>query len=143
MAKNPTFKCVNFRGNVQTQLRKLDDGVTLLATAGLKRMGMEGCATSILEWDDAAGCCCAGCHWNCAPIRRRTRSGHPAAWNHAGYQVVHRLRAFVLEALMEPGKDCIAAYRGRKTLRLIAMPDGALKTPEGPVATPLKSTQSA
>lgn len=55
MAKNPTLKCVNFRGNVQTRLRKLDDGVvdaTLLAIAGLKRMGMEGCATSILDWEE-------------------------------------------------------------------------------------------
>merc|ERR1712157_169091 len=44
LAKNPTFKCVNFRGNVQTRLRKLEDGVvdaTLLAIAGLKRMGMD------------------------------------------------------------------------------------------------------
>lgn len=55
MAKNPTLKCVNFRGNVQTRLRKLDDGVvdaTLLAIAGLKRMGMDGCATSVLDWDE-------------------------------------------------------------------------------------------
>merc|ERR1719491_2706805 len=55
MSKNPTFKCVNFRGNVQTRLRKLDDGVvdaTLLALAGLKRMSMEGCATSVLDWDE-------------------------------------------------------------------------------------------
>ena len=55
MSKNPTLKCVNFRGNVQTRLRKLDDGVvdaTLLAIAGLKRMGMDGCATSVLEWDE-------------------------------------------------------------------------------------------
>jgi len=55
LAKNPTFKCVNFRGNVQTRLRKLDDGVvdaTLLAIAGLKRMDMDGCATSVLEWDE-------------------------------------------------------------------------------------------
>lgn len=55
MAKNPTFKCVNFRGNVQTRLRKLDDGVvdaTLLAIAGLKRMDMADCATSVLDWEE-------------------------------------------------------------------------------------------
>ena len=36
-AQNPTLKVVNFRGNVQTRLRKLDEGVvdaTLLAYAG-------------------------------------------------------------------------------------------------------------
>jgi len=55
MAKNPTWKCVNFRGNVQTRLRKLDDGevdATLLAIAGLKRMDMDGCATTVLDWDE-------------------------------------------------------------------------------------------
>ena len=55
MAQNPTLKCVNFRGNVQTRLRKLDDGVvdaTLLAIAGLKRMDMQACATSVLDWDE-------------------------------------------------------------------------------------------
>lgn len=55
LAKNKTFKCVNFRGNVQTRLRKLNDGVvdaTLLAIAGLKRMGMDECATAVLDWDE-------------------------------------------------------------------------------------------
>jgi len=55
LAKNPTLKCVNFRGNVQTRLRKLDEGVvdaTLLAYAGLKRMDMADEATSVLEWDE-------------------------------------------------------------------------------------------
>merc|ERR1719469_1842706 len=55
LAQNPTFKCVNFRGNVQTRLRKLNDGVvdaTLLAIAGLKRMGMEEFATTVLDWDE-------------------------------------------------------------------------------------------
>eukprot|EP00529_Nitzschia_sp_RCC80_P019762 CAMPEP_0113485306 /NCGR_PEP_ID=MMETSP0014_2-20120614/24415_1 /TAXON_ID=2857 /ORGANISM="Nitzschia sp." /LENGTH=421 /DNA_ID=CAMNT_0000378947 /DNA_START=90 /DNA_END=1355 /DNA_ORIENTATION=+ /assembly_acc=CAM_ASM_000159 len=54
MAKNPTLKCVNFRGNVQTRLRKLNDGVvdaTLLAIAGLKRMDMDKHATAVLDWD--------------------------------------------------------------------------------------------
>jgi hydroxymethylbilane synthase len=40
----------NFWGNVQTRLRKLDDGVvdaTLLAIAGLKRMETQDCATAV------------------------------------------------------------------------------------------------
>lgn len=39
----PDLKVVEFRGNVQTRLRKLDEGVadaTLLAAAGLNRLGM-------------------------------------------------------------------------------------------------------
>merc|ERR1719408_518421 len=53
LAKNPTLKCVNFRGNVQTRLRKLNEGIvdaTLLALAGLKRMEMTQHLTSVLEF---------------------------------------------------------------------------------------------
>mmetsp|Transcript_7576 Transcript_7576/g.14873 ORF Transcript_7576/g.14873 Transcript_7576/m.14873 type:complete len:374 (+) Transcript_7576:37-1158(+) len=55
LAVNPGVSCVNFRGNVQTRLRKLDDEVvdaTMLALAGLKRMSMEDCITKILSWDE-------------------------------------------------------------------------------------------
>jgi hydroxymethylbilane synthase len=44
LAINPTLQVVNFRGNVQTRLKKIENGVvdaTLLALAGLKRLGME------------------------------------------------------------------------------------------------------
>ncbi len=43
-----------FRGNVQTRMKKLEDGVvdaTLLALAGLRRLGMAGVATEVLETD--------------------------------------------------------------------------------------------
>lgn len=55
LAVNPGISCVNFRGNVQTRLRKLDDEVvdaTMLALAGLKRMSMEDCVTKILSFDE-------------------------------------------------------------------------------------------
>jgi hydroxymethylbilane synthase len=45
---------VPFRGNVETRLKKLDDGVvdaTLLALAGLNRLGRAAAATSILDVD--------------------------------------------------------------------------------------------
>ena len=44
-----------FRGNVETRLRKLDDGVvdaTLLALAGLKRLGLQQVATALLPIDE-------------------------------------------------------------------------------------------
>ena len=53
-AINPTFKCVNFRGNVQTRLKKLEEGIvdaTMLAKAGLNRMNLEEHITAVLEWD--------------------------------------------------------------------------------------------
>lgn len=55
MAINPTLKVVNFRGNVQTRLKKIENGdveATLLALAGLKRLGMadEISGSEVLSW---------------------------------------------------------------------------------------------
>jgi hydroxymethylbilane synthase len=50
----PDLSVVNYRGNVQSRLRKLDEGVvdaTLLAMAGLNRLGMADVATSALDVD--------------------------------------------------------------------------------------------
>jgi hydroxymethylbilane synthase len=47
----PDLAVVSLRGNVETRLRKLDAGevdATLLALAGLKRLGMERVATAVL-----------------------------------------------------------------------------------------------
>ena len=48
----PDIQVINFRGNVQTRLRKLKEGqvdATLLAVAGLNRLGMRDVITSILD----------------------------------------------------------------------------------------------
>lgn len=53
--KRPDLKVVNFRGNVQTRLRKLEEGVvdaTLLAMAGLNRLNLSQHVTCALETDD-------------------------------------------------------------------------------------------
>lgn len=50
----PDLDVIGFRGNVQTRLRKLEQGVadaTLLAHSGLRRLRMEGVATAILPLD--------------------------------------------------------------------------------------------
>ena len=47
----PDIKVVSFRGNVQSRLRKLEEGVvdaTLLAEAGLNRLGLTNVITSLL-----------------------------------------------------------------------------------------------
>ena len=47
----PDLKVVMFRGNVQTRLRKLQDGVadgTILAHAGLKRLGLQDVVTDLM-----------------------------------------------------------------------------------------------
>ncbi|MBV1694648.1 MAG: hydroxymethylbilane synthase [Hyphomicrobiales bacterium] len=51
----PDLKVIGFRGNVETRLKKLADGVahaTLLAMAGLGRLGMAGRATSAVAVED-------------------------------------------------------------------------------------------
>ena len=55
MSKRPDLKIVEFRGNVQTRLKKLDDGVaecTFLAVAGLNRLKMEDIITAPISTDD-------------------------------------------------------------------------------------------
>jgi len=50
----PDISVVTFRGNVETRLRKLADGgvdATLLALAGLKRLGREAVVAAVLETD--------------------------------------------------------------------------------------------
>jgi hydroxymethylbilane synthase len=53
--RRPDLQVVEFRGNVQTRLRKLEDGVaacTFLAMAGLNRLGMTHVATSAIEAEE-------------------------------------------------------------------------------------------
>ena len=53
--KRPDLTVVEFRGNVQTRLRKLDEGVadcTFLAMAGLNRLGMEEAANAPVSLAD-------------------------------------------------------------------------------------------
>lgn len=55
MSKRPDLKIVEFRGNVQTRLKKLDDGVaecTFLAVAGLNRLKMEDIITAPIPTDE-------------------------------------------------------------------------------------------
>ena len=52
--RRPDLKVVNFRGNVQTRLTKLAEGqvdATLLAAAGLNRLGLAHHATALLSTD--------------------------------------------------------------------------------------------
>jgi len=135
MAKNPTLKCVNFRGNVQTRLRKLDDGVvdaTLLAIAGLKRMDMDGCATSVLDWDEMLPAVAQGA----IGIQCRTDDERALkyidALNHPDTKVCVDCERAFLEALDGNCKTPIAGQArvvdGKIVFRgLIAMPDGSQK----------------
>ena len=53
--RRPDLKLVEFRGNVQTRMKKLEDGVaqaTFLAMAGLNRLGMAHAARSAIAVDE-------------------------------------------------------------------------------------------
>jgi hydroxymethylbilane synthase len=55
LAARPDLKAVTFRGNVQTRLRKLAEGeaqATILAAAGLRRLGMIDKAAGIIPVED-------------------------------------------------------------------------------------------
>mmetsp|Transcript_12242 Transcript_12242/g.17640 ORF Transcript_12242/g.17640 Transcript_12242/m.17640 type:complete len:366 (-) Transcript_12242:1092-2189(-) len=135
MAQNPTLKCVNFRGNVQTRLRKLDDGVvdaTLLAIAGLKRMGMQDCATSVLDWEEMLPAVSQGAIGiQCRSDDTRALT-YINALNHLETLVCVECERAFLEALDGNCKTPIAGQariiNGELVFRgLIAMPDGSKK----------------
>lgn len=55
LARRPDLRIVSFRGNVQSRLAKLDQGVvdaTLLALAGLRRLGMAERAAGVLSIEE-------------------------------------------------------------------------------------------
>ena len=55
LVRRPDLKLVEFRGNVQTRMRKLEEGVavaTFLAMAGLNRLGLAHMARGAIEVED-------------------------------------------------------------------------------------------
>lgn len=53
--RRPDIQVVPLRGNVETRLRKLEEGIadaTLLALAGLKRLGLADAATEVLDVEE-------------------------------------------------------------------------------------------
>lgn len=64
LARRPDLQLVEFRGNVQTRLKKLNEGVavaTFLAMAGLTRLGMVDVARSAIEPEDMLPAVAQGC----------------------------------------------------------------------------------
>ena len=73
----PDIEIVVLRGNVETRLRKLDAGecdATILAAAGLERLGLEARIRAHLTTAGNAAGCRSGRHRN--RMRRRTRTGY-------------------------------------------------------------------
>lgn len=107
--KRPDLEVVEFRGNVQTRLRKLGDGVaacTFLAMAGLNRLGMAKIVTAPLAPEDMLPAVAQGA----IGIERRTDDSRAAS---------------LLEALHDgPTGRRLAAERA-----FLAALDGSCETP--------------
>ena len=77
-SRRPDLQLVEFRGNVQTRMKKLEDGVavaTFLAMAGLNRLGMAQVARSAIEVDEMLPAVAQGA----IGIERRADDGRAAA----------------------------------------------------------------
>ena len=116
LAVRPDIQVTTFRGNVETRLRKLREGLadaTLLAVAGLKRLGLLDVATAVLEPEvmmPAVGQGAIGIECRAGDFRIRE----------------------LLAAVDDPESSiCVAAERA-----LLAALDGSCRTPIGALAEP-------
>jgi hydroxymethylbilane synthase len=111
----PDLQVIPYRGNVQTRLRKLEDGVadaTLLALAGLRRLGLEHRVTAFMETDEMLPAIAQGA------IGVETRIGD------------ERMAAFLTPLHDEETSLCVVAERA-----FLAGLDGSCRTPIAGLAT--------
>jgi hydroxymethylbilane synthase len=129
----PDLDVAPLRGNVETRLRKLDDGVvdaTLLALAGLKRLGLADAATAILSIEECLPAVGQGVIAIEARQGDRATHGLLAAINHAESMTALTTERAFLAVLDGSCRTPIAGHAiidaGRVRFRgLIAKPDGS------------------
>jgi hydroxymethylbilane synthase len=112
--RRPDLQVVEFRGNVQTRLRKLADGVaeaTFLACAGLRRLGQTEVIRAAISPDAMLPAIAQGA------IGIETRSGDAAT-----------------QALLAPIHDAPTAIRLAAERAFLAALDGSCQTPIGGLA---------
>ena len=131
----PDLQVIIFRGNVQTRLRKLEEGVaagTILANAGLKRLGLEHVITDLMPLDKfppapGQGAIC---------IESRADDGHAAAMvaaiNHAPTGAALACERAFLAALDGSCRTPIAGHAIIDDDRLIF--SGLILSPDGTVS---------
>ncbi|KAK1387889.1 Hydroxymethylbilane synthase [Heracleum sosnowskyi] len=132
--KHPSLKVLdNFRGNVQTRLKKLNEGVvqaTLLALAGLKRLNMTDNVATILSIDEMLPAVAQGAIGIACRSNDDTMATYLASLNHEETRLaVACERAFLL-TLDGSCRTPIAGYASRDKdgncvfKGLVASPDG-------------------
>jgi hydroxymethylbilane synthase len=130
----PDLKVITFRGNVQSRLRKLAEGqvdATLLALAGLNRLGNADVATSIIETDEMLPAVAQGAIGITCRTDDERAHIYLAALNHEMTVLRVSAERALLEVLDGSCRTPIAALaeidnQGGLSLRgLIAKPDGS------------------
>ena len=107
--RRPDLEVVEFRGNVQTRMRKLEDGVaaaTFLAMAGLNRLGLAGVARSAIAPEEMLPAVAQGA----IGVERRSAD-------------------VAVAALLEPISDRPTAERLAAERAFLAGLDGSCETP--------------
>ena len=92
LAKHPGLEVVNFRGNVQSRIRKLSEGVvsaTLLALAGLRRLDMTQHVTAILSTEEMLPAVAQGAIGIACRTGDARFEGYLAKLNHMVLALVH------------------------------------------------------
>ena len=132
--RRPDLRVESFRGNVQTRIKKLDAGevdATMLALAGLKRLGMADVATEILRPDQFLPAVGQGAIGITGRADDEKTSALVGRINHAPTMVRLTAERAMLAALDGSCKTPIAGLAeldsgGGLTLRgLVARPDGS------------------
>lgn len=129
----PDLEIVEFRGNVQTRLKKLEDGVaeaTLLAMAGLNRLGMGDIAASVFDLEEFPPAPGQGAICVESRIGDARMDGLLAQLNHADTTTALACERAFLDALDGSCRTPIAGYAAIKGERLdfhgmILSPDGS------------------
>nr|GMD90811.1 porphobilinogen deaminase, chloroplastic [Ipomoea batatas]GME13827.1 porphobilinogen deaminase, chloroplastic [Ipomoea batatas] len=123
----------NFRGNVQTRLRKLNEGVvqaTLLALAGLKRLDMTENVTSILSIEDMLPAVAQGAIGIACRSDDEKMANYIASLNHEETRLAVVCERAFLKTLDGSCRTPIAGYASRGEdgdcifKGLVASPDG-------------------
>ncbi len=133
LATRPDLEVITFRGNVQTRLRKLSEGVadaTILAMAGLNRLGTPEIATAAIEPEDMLPAVAQGAIAITARSGDEETNRYLAPLNHADSHIrVTAERSFltVLDGSCRTPIAGLAEITG-DTVRfrgLVAKPDGS------------------
>ncbi|MCC7167991.1 MAG: hydroxymethylbilane synthase [Rhodospirillales bacterium] len=131
--RRPDLKVVSLRGNVQTRLRKLEEGevdATLLAMAGLKRLGLEHHVTAAIEPEDLLPAVAQGAIGIAARTDDAKVLGYLKPLNHRATEVrvtAERAMLAVLDGSCRTPIAALARIEGKmlKFNGLIAKPDGS------------------